>query len=108
MGVNSIGPFVGWNVALFLTEGKQPGLQRVLKAGGATHIVFARSSRDVAALKGITYAFVEASCAEQEPHVFEALVKAKVMCLKPEFIAGYLLKTPGTLPPLEEYLVQAE
>ncbi|KAE8596926.1 hypothetical protein XENTR_v10016283 [Xenopus tropicalis] len=93
------GAFSGWKVILNVDQTKEPGFKRLLQSGGAK--VFAGHSS--ALFKEANHLFADFSKLKpDEPKVNVAEAAAQgVNCLKPEYIADYLMKEPP--PPVNNY-----
>ncbi|XP_068120933.1 DNA topoisomerase 2-binding protein 1-A-like, partial [Hyperolius riggenbachi] len=93
------GAFSGWKVVLNVDQPKEPGFRRLLQSGGAK--VFVGFSPSVC--KEATHLFADFSKLkpdEAKVNVAEAAAQG-VDCLKPEYIADYLVKDPP--PPASNY-----
>uniref|UniRef100_A0A6Q2WT35 BRCT domain-containing protein n=1 Tax=Esox lucius TaxID=8010 RepID=A0A6Q2WT35_ESOLU len=93
------GAFSGWTVMLNIDQSRESGFRRLLQSGGAKVAVIPSPSF----YKGTTHLFAEFS--RLKPGDFrvdvpEAMSQG-VKCLKPEFIADYLMQEPS--PPVELY-----
>ncbi|NXC07493.1 TOPB1 protein, partial [Orthonyx spaldingii] len=99
------GAFSGWKVILNVDQTKEAGFRRLLQSGGAK--VF--SGHSVSLFKEATHLFADFSKLKPEDsrvNVAEATAQG-VNCLKPEYIADYLIQDPP--PPMEAYyLPEAE
>ncbi|NXJ83930.1 TOPB1 protein, partial [Trogon melanurus] len=99
------GAFSGWKVILNVDQTKAAGFRRLLQSGGAK--VF--SGHSASLFKEATHLFADFSKLKPEDarvDVAEAAAQG-VSCLKPEFIADYLIQDPP--PPMESYcLPEAE
>ncbi|XP_035751590.1 DNA topoisomerase 2-binding protein 1 isoform X2 [Egretta garzetta] len=99
------GAFSGWKVILNVDQTKEPGFRRLLQSGGAK--VF--PGRSVSVFKEATHLFADFSKLKPDDtrvNVAEAAAQG-VNCLKPEYIADYLIQDPP--PPMESYcLPEAE
>uniref|UniRef100_A0A8C6YQX6 DNA topoisomerase II binding protein 1 n=1 Tax=Nothoprocta perdicaria TaxID=30464 RepID=A0A8C6YQX6_NOTPE len=99
------GAFSGWKVILNVDQTKEAGFRRLLQSGGAK--VF--SGHSGALFKEATHLFADFSKLKPEDsrvNVAEAAAQG-VSCLKPEYIADYLIQEPP--PPMESYcLPEAE
>ncbi|NXS63818.1 TOPB1 protein, partial [Brachypteracias leptosomus] len=93
------GAFSGWKVILNVDQTKEAGFRRLLQSGGAK--VF--SGHSVSLFKEATHLFADFSKLKaDEPRVDVAEAAAQgVSCLKPEYIADYLIQDPP--PPMESY-----
>ncbi|XP_009954120.1 PREDICTED: DNA topoisomerase 2-binding protein 1 [Leptosomus discolor] len=99
------GAFSGWKVILNVDQTKEAGFRRLLQSGGAK--VF--SGHSVSLFKEATHLFADFSKLKPDDiKVNIAEVAAQgVNCLKPEYIADYLIQDPP--PPMESYcLPEAE
>ncbi|XP_073534197.1 DNA topoisomerase 2-binding protein 1 [Phyllobates terribilis] len=93
------GAFSGWRVILNVDQAKEAGFKRLLQSGGAK--VFAGYSPSL--FKEATHLFADFSKLKPEDakvNISEAAVQG-VNCLKPEYIADYLMKEPP--PPPNNY-----
>ncbi|NWJ01890.1 TOPB1 protein, partial [Crypturellus undulatus] len=99
------GAFSGWKVILNVDQTKEAGFRRLLQSGGAK--VF--SGHSGALFKEATHLFADFSKLKPEDsrvNVAEAAAHG-VNCLKPEYIADYLIQESP--PPMESYcLPEAE
>ncbi|NWQ78149.1 TOPB1 protein, partial [Columbina picui] len=99
------GAFSGWKVILNVDQTKEAGFRRLLQSGGAK--VF--SGHSVSLFKEATHLFADFSKLKPDDtrvNVAEAAAQG-VNCLKPEYIADYLIQDPP--PPMESYcLPEAE
>ncbi|XP_053850713.1 DNA topoisomerase 2-binding protein 1 isoform X2 [Vidua macroura] len=99
------GAFSGWKVILNVDQTKEAGFRRLLQSGGAK--VF--SGHSAALFKEATHLFADFSKLKPDDsrvNVAEAAAQG-VNCLKPEYIADYLIQDPP--PPMESYcLPEAE
>uniref|UniRef100_A0A8C8E8H1 DNA topoisomerase II binding protein 1 n=1 Tax=Otus sunia TaxID=257818 RepID=A0A8C8E8H1_9STRI len=99
------GAFSGWKVILNVDQTKEAGFRRLLQSGGAK--VF--SGHSVSLFKEATHLFVDFSKLKPDDarvSVAEAAAQG-VNCLKPEYIADYLIQDPP--PPMQSYcLPEAE
>ncbi|XP_009975591.1 PREDICTED: DNA topoisomerase 2-binding protein 1 [Tauraco erythrolophus] len=99
------GAFSGWKVILNVDQTKEAGFRRLLQSGGAK--VF--SSHSVSLFKEATHLFADFSKLKPDDtrvNIAEAAAQG-VNCLKPEYIADYLIQEPP--PPMESYcLPEAE
>ncbi|KAM8967060.1 DNA topoisomerase 2-binding protein 1 [Pelodytes ibericus] len=102
------GAFGGWRVILNVDQTKEPGFKRLLQSGGAKVFVGHSSSL----FKDTTHLFADFNKLKQgeaKVNVAEAAAQG-VNCLKPEYIADYLIKEqpPATdnycLPEAAPYL----
>ncbi|KAL1006923.1 hypothetical protein UPYG_G00078930 [Umbra pygmaea] len=93
------GAFCGWTVMLNLDLSRDSGFRRLLQSGGAK----VHPSPSPSLYKGTTHLFAEFS--RLKPGCFRVDVPEAtshgVKCLKPEFIADYLMQEP--FPPIELY-----
>ncbi|KAG8442840.1 hypothetical protein GDO86_011596 [Hymenochirus boettgeri] len=93
------GAFSGWRVILNVDHTKEPGFKRLLQSGGAKVFVGHSSSL----FKDATHLFADFNKLKPEDprvNVSEAAAQG-VNCLKPEYIADYLMKEPP--PPATNY-----
>ncbi|NXF75346.1 TOPB1 protein, partial [Sclerurus mexicanus] len=99
------GAFSGWKVILNVDQTKEAGFKRLLESGGAK--VF--SGHSVSLFKEATHLFADFSKLKPDDsrvNVAEAAAQG-VNCLKPEYIADYLIQDPP--PPMDSYcLPEAE
>ncbi|NXO65385.1 TOPB1 protein, partial [Phainopepla nitens] len=99
------GAFSGWKVILNVDQTKEAGFRRLLQSGGAK--VFPGHSASL--FKEATHLFADFSKLKPDDsrvNVAEAAAQG-VNCLKPEYIADYLIQDPP--PPMESYcLPEAE
>ncbi|KAJ8009992.1 hypothetical protein DPEC_G00069920 [Dallia pectoralis] len=93
------GAFSGWAVMLNIDQSRESGFRRLLQSGGAKVL----PSPSPSLYKGTTHLFAEFS--RLKPGDFRVDVpdamSQGVKCLKPEFIADYLMQEPS--PPVELY-----
>ncbi|XP_071417341.1 DNA topoisomerase 2-binding protein 1 isoform X2 [Pithys albifrons albifrons] len=95
------GAFSGWKVILNVDQTKEAGFKRLLQSGGAK--VF--SGHSVSLFKEATHLFADFSKLKPEDtrvNVAEAAAQG-VNCLKPEYIADYLIQDPP--PPMDSYFL---
>ncbi|XP_029570513.1 LOW QUALITY PROTEIN: DNA topoisomerase 2-binding protein 1-A-like [Salmo trutta] len=93
------GSFSGWTVMLNIDQTRVSGFRRLLQSGGAKVL----PSPSPSLYKGTTHLFAEFSRLKPgdiRVDVSEAMSQG-VKCLKPEFIADYLIQEP--IPPIEMY-----
>ncbi|KAG8572751.1 hypothetical protein GDO81_012155 [Engystomops pustulosus] len=93
------GAFSGWKVILNVDQAKEAGFKRLLQSGGAK--VFAGHSPSL--FKEATHLFADFSKLKPDDakvNISEAAAQG-VNCLKPEYIADYLMKEPP--PPPNNY-----
>ncbi|NXD77020.1 TOPB1 protein, partial [Halcyon senegalensis] len=93
------GAFSGWKVILNVDQTKEAGFRRLLQSGGAK--VF--SGHSASLFKEVTHLFADFSKLKPDDtrvNVAEAAAQG-VNCLKPEYIADYLIQDPP--PPVESY-----
>uniref|UniRef100_A0A8B9PBX6 DNA topoisomerase II binding protein 1 n=1 Tax=Apteryx owenii TaxID=8824 RepID=A0A8B9PBX6_APTOW len=99
------GAFSGWKVILNVDQTKEAGFKRLLQSGGAK--VF--SGHSMSLFKEATHLFADFSKLKPDDtrvNIAEAAAQG-VNCLKPEYIADYLIQEPP--PPMESYyLPEAE
>ncbi|NXX90266.1 TOPB1 protein, partial [Centropus bengalensis] len=93
------GAFSGWKVILNVDQTKEAGFRRLLQSGGAK--VF--SSHSVSVFKEATHLFADFSKLKPDDSRVNAAEAAAqgVKCLKPEYIADFLIQDPP--PPVELY-----
>uniref|UniRef100_A0A674AT43 DNA topoisomerase II binding protein 1 n=1 Tax=Salmo trutta TaxID=8032 RepID=A0A674AT43_SALTR len=96
---NLEGAFSGWTVMLNIDQTRESGFRRLLQSGGAKVL----PSPSPSLYKGTTHLFAEFS--RLKPGDFrvdvpEAMSQG-VKCLKPEFIADYLIQVGGTVTKLK-------
>ncbi|XP_066176992.1 DNA topoisomerase 2-binding protein 1 [Sylvia atricapilla] len=99
------GAFSGWKVILNVDQTKEAGFRRLLQSGGAKVL----SGHSAPLFKEATHLFADFSKLKpDDPRVNVAEAAAQgVNCLKPEYIADYLIQDPP--PPMESYcLPEAE
>ncbi|XP_053322306.1 DNA topoisomerase 2-binding protein 1 isoform X2 [Spea bombifrons] len=93
------GAFSGWRVILNVDQTKEPGFRRLLQSGGAKVFV----GQSPSTFKDATHLFADFSKLKPEDpkvNVTEAAAQG-VSCLKPEYIADYLIKEQP--PPTSNY-----
>ncbi|XP_051970919.1 DNA topoisomerase 2-binding protein 1 [Xyrauchen texanus] len=96
---NKEGAFGGWTVMLNIDQAREAGFRRLLQSGGATVLPDPSPSM----YKGTTHLFVDFSRlkpGDVRIDISEAAVQG-VKCLKPEYIADYLMQEPS--PSMEAY-----
>ncbi|XP_010144579.1 PREDICTED: DNA topoisomerase 2-binding protein 1 [Buceros rhinoceros silvestris] len=93
------GAFSGWKVILNVDQTKEAGFRRLLQSGGAKVL----PGHAVSLFKEATHLFADFSKLKpDDPRVNVAEAAAQgVRCLKPEYIADYLIQDPP--PPVESY-----
>ncbi|XP_019339085.1 DNA topoisomerase 2-binding protein 1 isoform X2 [Alligator mississippiensis] len=93
------GAFSGWKVILNVDKAKEAGFKRLLQSGGAK--VFPGHSS--ALFKEATHLFADFSKLKPDDSRVSAVDAAAqgVNCLKPEYIADYLIQEPS--PPMDCY-----
>uniref|UniRef100_A0A8C2J2D6 DNA topoisomerase II binding protein 1 n=1 Tax=Cyprinus carpio TaxID=7962 RepID=A0A8C2J2D6_CYPCA len=101
-GSNKEGAFGGWTVMLNIDQAREAGFRRLLQSGGAKVCCFCHPSPSL--FKESTHLFVDFSRlkpGDVRVDVSEAAAQG-VKCLKPEYIADYLIKDaiPSLLIPL--------
>ncbi|XP_078055061.1 DNA topoisomerase 2-binding protein 1 [Mustelus asterias] len=99
-----IGAFTGWKVILNFDHAKEAGFRRLLLSGGAKVL----PSHLLMEYKEASHLFADFSKLKPEDprvNVAEAL-KHDVLCLKPEYIADYLIQEHP--PPVENYYLSEE
>ncbi|XP_056595017.1 DNA topoisomerase 2-binding protein 1 isoform X2 [Triplophysa dalaica] len=97
------GAFGGWTVMLNIDQAREAGFRRLLQSGGAKVLPDPSPSL----YKETTHLFVDFSrlkSGDVRVNVSEAAVYG-VKCLKPEYIADYLMQEPS--PPIEAYYLPA-
>uniref|UniRef100_A0A1A8L296 Topoisomerase (DNA) II binding protein 1 n=1 Tax=Nothobranchius pienaari TaxID=704102 RepID=A0A1A8L296_9TELE len=97
------GAFSGWSVMLNIDQSRESGFRRLLQSGGAKVL----PSPSPSLYKEATHLFADFSRLKPgdfRVDVAEATAQG-VTCLKPEYIADYLMQEPT--PPLELYLLSA-
>ncbi|XP_043575384.1 DNA topoisomerase 2-binding protein 1 [Chiloscyllium plagiosum] len=99
-----IGAFTGWKVILNFDHAKEAGFRRLLLSGGAKVL----PNHLLHEYKDATHLFADFSKLKPEdPKVNLAeAIEHNVMCLKPEYIADYLIQEHP--PPAENYYLTAE
>ncbi|XP_063063142.1 DNA topoisomerase 2-binding protein 1 isoform X2 [Engraulis encrasicolus] len=94
------GAFSGWVVILNIDQTREAGFRRLLQSGGAEVVP---SGPSPSLYKGATHLFADFS--RLKPGDFRVDVAEaqahRVRCLKPEYIADYLMQEPS--PPIELY-----
>lgn len=96
---NKEGAFGGWTVMLNIDQAREAGFRRLLQSGGAKVLLDPSPSL----YKETTHLFVDFSRlkpGDVRVDVSEAVAYG-VKCLKPEYIADYLMQEPS--PPIEAY-----
>ncbi|KAM9307682.1 DNA topoisomerase 2-binding protein 1 [Gastrophryne carolinensis] len=86
------GAFSGWQVILNVDQAKEAGFKRLLQSGGAKVLV----GHSTSTFKEATHLFADFSKLKPEDakvNVAEAAAQG-ALCLKPEYIADYLMKDP--------------
>uniref|UniRef100_A0A8C8CSS6 BRCT domain-containing protein n=1 Tax=Oncorhynchus tshawytscha TaxID=74940 RepID=A0A8C8CSS6_ONCTS len=101
---NLEGAFSGWTVMLNIDQTRESGFRRLLQSGGAKVL----PSPSPSLYKGTTHLFAEFS--RLKPGDFrvdvpEAMSQG-VKCLKPEFIADYLIQVGGTVTKAHSCLIK--
>uniref|UniRef100_A0A8C7D2U5 DNA topoisomerase II binding protein 1 n=1 Tax=Oncorhynchus kisutch TaxID=8019 RepID=A0A8C7D2U5_ONCKI len=101
---NLEGAFSGWTVMLNIDQTRESGFRRLLQSGGAKVL----PSPSPSLYKGTTHLFAEFS--RLKPGDFrvdvpEAMSQG-VKCLKPEFIADYLIQVGGTVTKAHNSLIK--
>ncbi|XP_067910854.1 DNA topoisomerase 2-binding protein 1 [Heterodontus francisci] len=99
-----IGAFTGWKVILNFDHAKEAGFRRLLLSGGAKVL----PSHLLLEYKEATHLFADFNKLKPEDprvNVTEAL-EHNVLCLKPEYIADYLIQEHP--PPIENYYLTDE
>uniref|UniRef100_A0A674AS52 DNA topoisomerase II binding protein 1 n=1 Tax=Salmo trutta TaxID=8032 RepID=A0A674AS52_SALTR len=101
---NLEGAFSGWTVMLNIDQTRESGFRRLLQSGGAKVL----PSPSPSLYKGTTHLFAEFS--RLKPGDFrvdvpEAMSQG-VKCLKPEFIADYLIQVGGTVTKAHNCLIK--
>ncbi|XP_061877402.1 DNA topoisomerase 2-binding protein 1-A-like [Entelurus aequoreus] len=95
------GAFSGWSVMLNIDQNREAGFRRLLQSGGAKVL----SSPSPSMYKEATHLFADFS--RLRPGDFRVDVSVAsaqgVTCLKPEYIADYLMQEP--IPAMELYLL---
>ncbi|XP_057679751.1 DNA topoisomerase 2-binding protein 1 [Corythoichthys intestinalis] len=98
------GAFTGWTVMLNIDQAREAGFRRLLESGGAK--VLPRASPS--AYKAATHLFADFT--RLRPGDFRADISEAsalgVTCLKPEYIADYLMQEP--IPPTTRYLLDED
>ncbi|XP_042255809.1 DNA topoisomerase 2-binding protein 1 [Thunnus maccoyii] len=93
------GAFSGWTVMLNIDQNRESGFRRLLQSGGAKVL----SSPSPSLYKEATHLFADFS--RLKPGDFRVdlseATSQGVTCLKPEYIADYLMQEP--IPPIEMY-----
>ncbi|KAM6900354.1 DNA topoisomerase 2-binding protein 1 [Xenentodon cancila] len=100
---SSEGAFSGWTVMLNIDQSRESGFRRLLQSGGAKVL----PSPSPSLYKEATHLFADFS--RLKPSDFRVDVSEAsaqdVKCLKPEYIADYLMQEP--IPPIELYYLTA-
>ncbi|XP_078519985.1 DNA topoisomerase 2-binding protein 1 isoform X1 [Lissotriton helveticus] len=93
------GAFSGWKVILNVDQAKESGFKRLLQSGGAKVFL----GHNPSLFKEATHLFADFSKLKpDDPRVNVAEAAAQgVNCLKPEYIAEYLMQEPP--PPMDSY-----
>ncbi|XP_051538717.1 DNA topoisomerase 2-binding protein 1-A-like isoform X2 [Myxocyprinus asiaticus] len=97
--INKEGAFGGWTVMLNIDQAREAGFRRLLQSGGAKVLLELSPS----VYKETTHLFVDFSRlkpGDVRVNISEAAAQG-VKCLKPEYIADYLMQEP--LPQMEAY-----
>ncbi|XP_056440120.1 DNA topoisomerase 2-binding protein 1 isoform X1 [Gadus chalcogrammus] len=93
------GAFSGWTVMLNIDQTRESGFRRLLQSGGATVL----SGVDTSSYREATHLFADFS--RLKPGEFRVDVSHAtaqgVTCIKPEYIADYLMQEP--IPPIHLY-----
>ncbi|XP_023933099.1 DNA topoisomerase 2-binding protein 1 isoform X2 [Lingula anatina] len=84
------GAFEGWNVIICTEISKEGGFKRLLEAGGAKVIA---TRPPFSKLTEVTHAFMDLAKIKYEVNI-QALLKEDIQCLRPEYIASYLMEDP--------------
>uniref|UniRef100_A0A8D0C1Z5 DNA topoisomerase II binding protein 1 n=1 Tax=Salvator merianae TaxID=96440 RepID=A0A8D0C1Z5_SALMN len=93
------GAFAGWKVILNVDPAKEAGFKRLLESGGGKVLL----AHSLPSFREATHLFADFNKLKQEDvrvNVGEAAAQG-VNCLKPEYIADYLMQDPP--PPVENY-----
>ncbi|KAJ7322572.1 hypothetical protein JRQ81_018859 [Phrynocephalus forsythii] len=93
------GAFSGWKVILNVDPAKEAGFKRLLESGGAKVL----PAHSLSLLKEVTHLFADFNKLKPDDarvNIREAANQG-VNCLKPEYIADYLIQEPP--PPMESY-----
>ncbi|XP_078233485.1 DNA topoisomerase 2-binding protein 1 isoform X2 [Pogona vitticeps] len=93
------GAFSGWTVILNVDPVKEAGFKRLLESGGAKVL----PAHSLSLLKEVTHLFADFNKLKPEDakvNISEAVYQG-INCLKPEYIADYLIQEPP--PPMENY-----
>ena len=93
------GAFSGWKVILNVDPAKEAGFKRLLESGGAKVL----PAHSLSLLKDVTHLFADFNKLKPEDarvNIRDAANQG-VNCLKPEYIADYLIQEPP--PPMESY-----
>ncbi|XP_071788346.1 DNA topoisomerase 2-binding protein 1-like isoform X1 [Asterias amurensis] len=96
------GAFSGWRVILYIDRQKEAGFKRILQAGGAK---IASMRPPFGCLDHVTYAFMDLQKTKTPEGAIdlEAMASAGILCLKPEFIADFLMQDEA--PPHSNYFI---
>lgn len=99
-----IGAFNGWTVILNFDHNKEAGFRRLLLSGGAK-VLPNHLPTDYQEATHLFVDFGKLKVEERRVNLTEAL-EHDVLCLKPEFIADYLIQERP--PPVENYFLTTE
>jgi len=94
------GAFSGWVVLLCVDKSRQPGFKRLLESGGAKVSGFRPPFKNT---QDFSHAFLDLSKTKVEASDLDSLQMNNVWCLKPDYIAEYLMQDPP--PPPQKYLL---
>ncbi|XP_022099813.1 DNA topoisomerase 2-binding protein 1-like isoform X2 [Acanthaster planci] len=88
------GAFVGWRVVLYIDRSKEASFKRILLAGGAKVLGMRPPFTN---LQDVTHAFMDLQKTKNPEGVLdlEAIASAGILCLKPEYIADFLMQDPA-------------
>ncbi|XP_061569064.1 DNA topoisomerase 2-binding protein 1 [Cololabis saira] len=100
---SSEGAFSGWTVMLNIDQSRESGFRRLLQSGGAKVL----PSPSPSLYREATHLFADFSRLKPDDFRVDVAEAAAqdVNCLKPEYIADYLMQEP--IPPMELYYLTA-
>lgn len=105
-GKKSVGAFSGWRIALYADEARQPGLLRVLKAGGGQIVASEMEDLEVLNAHNVDFVFADKERLLRSPEIVRVFKRLGVDVLNPEFVADYLIKCQGELPDRRNFLIR--
>lgn len=94
-GAHICGAFNGWIVLLCVDKSRQPGFKRLLEAGGAK---VSASRPPFKNTDEFTHAFLDLPKTKVDVSELSLLQRDGVWCLKPDYIAEYLMQDPPPRP----------